>query len=74
MKSELLQQEKSKLLLAKACINIKITAEFNKFGKSQHYFKLLILRREINENIKKVNSEIVNEIMVIDCFRFGSSI
>lgn len=71
MNLENLKLEKSKLLLAKACIDIKISSEFKKFGISQHYLKLAILKKENDESIKKINNEIVKLITVNDCFIFG---
>lgn len=71
MNLENLKMEKSTLLLAKACIEIKLSAEFKKFGISQQYLKLAILKKENDESIKKINSEIVKLITVHDCFIFG---
>jgi hypothetical protein len=71
MNLEQLKQEKSTLLLAKVCIDIKLNSEFKKFGISQQYLKLAILKRENDEAIKKINNEIVKLITVHDCFIFG---
>lgn len=71
MTLENLKLEKSNLLLAKACIDIKISAEFKKFGISQNYLKLALLKKENDEKIKNINNKIVKLITVHECFVFG---
>jgi cellulose biosynthesis protein BcsQ len=67
-----LKEEKTLLIKTLNIRKILINKEFMASGRSQHYLELVSLLEKDKIKLKKINSIIINNIIVRDAFVFGS--